>query len=302
MLFFGKKPKQIVVSPVEGKLIWKVPFDASLKENKNAELSTTPGCGVVYYVNNAYRATYENDGVHIINSSKEKNIRSCSLIGYISDKPFSFLFGVGDIPYTDYEISCATKVGMHGSYLVRIQDAAILYRTLGKEEVVIEDVAEYVRGHLAGVAANELAKQLARYSYSTINGSLGEMSKNMSKAFDEEVRKYGLIIDSITVEGINFSDEYQKARKEHFDKIKQDEEDKKTSRQERRRHEEELEIISALKDSGAQNGNPPSEEKKEEKREERKGRKEAASFCPRCGNPVQDGDDFCPKCGKSIKK
>lgn len=290
MLFFGRKPKQIVVSPVGDKLIWKVPFDASLKENRDAELSTTPGCGVIYYVNNAFRATYENDGIHIINSSKEKNIRSCSLIGYISDKPFSFLFGVGDIPYTDYEINCATTVGMHGTYLVRIQDAAILYRTLGKEEVAIEDVAEYVRSHLAGVAKNELAKQLARYTYSTINGSLSEMSKNMSKAFDDEVRKYGLILDSITVEGINFNDEYLEARKEHFNKINQDEDDRRTARKEHRKHEEELEIISALKENGAQ-----SFSSKEEK-------KETVSFCPRCGNPIEANQDSCPRCGKSIKK
>lgn len=240
------------------------------------------------------------DGRLIINSRKDrKEIASFSLFGYSHDKIYSLLFGKGNIPYHDYEINAEATVGLHGKYYVRIHNAEKLYMSLSKEEILPQDVEVFVKKIISDIAGQELAKQIQGYGYDTINSRIETMNTNIMTAFGPRLMEYGLILVNVSIEGINFCDEYVEERKKHFAKIKEKEEKRKDEKDAIRSQRDEVGIIKDLLEATEKT---IIVEKKVEKEEEKPVQpKLAKKFCTNCGaeNPVDA--KFCRVCGKPQK-
>lgn len=289
-MLFGKKDKvnSVTVSPNEDYVIWNV--DVS-NVARDTVLNVSQGCVAIYIVNGGLKST-NPAGRWVINSKEEEKSKcKIQLLGVNADKTYDILCGVGGVPYKDDEINAETTVGAHGECKIRVLMPWTLCSVLGKNDVKTEDIDEYIRTKTAELMTTSLAEVLQKYDYTSINTKLTAISDEMKKKISKEFGDFGLSVESFSVKGIHFPDEFKQKREDFFDKANKRKDEKEARREKERAQRAEADVISTIISSsraGKDSVAPASDVNV------------PVQYCPKCGMKISKGAVFCPGCGKKL--
>lgn len=272
--------KDLIVKKVDDFVIWEV----SLDDCKNDTICRVEeGCQALYIKNGQLYDTFYPSKEGLILSKKEKKEKAIyRLIGVASDKKFTLRIGVGGVQYFDEEIQVETNVGSNADLSVSIANAWKLRSVIGKNNITMEDVINYLRGKLSEIYKGEIALLLSACGYLEVNTKLDVMADDLIKKINAKSVEIGLLVDTLSINEVFFNEEYKEARRKFVEEQKEKKAKKEKQREERSQMEFEAEIIKGLNQSmtSAQKGQ--------------------TAYCRHCGAEVKVSDKICPKCGKVL--
>lgn len=291
MIFGKEKVKSITVTANDQYVVWDI--DVS-NVARDAILDVSQGCIAIYVVNGVLKSN-NPAGRWVINGKEEQKYNSkLQLIGVNADRTFDVLCGVGGVPFKDYEINAETNVGAHGECKIRIYNPWTLCGALGKTNIRVEDIDEYISTKMSEILTTSLAAVLQKYDYSSINTQLSAISAEMKGQVSVAFEAIGIGIESFSIKGIHFPDEYKAKREKFFDAENERRAAKEARREKERADRAEAEVIGTIMASRAK---APQNEAKS---------KDVAAnvpvqYCPKCGMKISIDALFCPGCGKKLR-
>jgi membrane protease subunit (stomatin/prohibitin family) len=281
-----EKIKKIDVKLNPNFIMWEVNLDNIVKETS---LSVGEGCCAIYLVNGNLHSV-SPAGNYIINTKEEyKNGASLRLIGVNSDKLYELMFGVGGVPYKDWELNVETLVGAHGTLKFRLINPWAIYAALGKINVTVEDIDDYIKPKIIEQARVQLAQLLQKYDYLSIQTQGEQLSKSLEEKLVDEFAPRGVEVQSFVLEEIFFNDEYKNKRKSVLDAENAKKQAKQDKREKARELKEDLEAMKAIKDISGGDDDV-----------EVFINLLTSKYCPNCGTKNQSSAKFCSKCGAEL--
>ena len=275
-MFLGK-PEEIVVEPDSEYLIWEIPVQGI--KTKKVVLRVESGCEAIFYVDGHPYSYGPNMYGCMVWLRELKVGRKVFLVGVNRSKVFKATFGVGHVPFHDWETDCSVEVGIYGDCEFTVLDGNRIYEAFGGSlPVSPEDINDKLLLKFQEYLKSELSKVLERYDYFTVNQSVNDLSTVLEKCFKEEFVKDGIMISRCSVSGTTFPSNYAQERQARIDA-------RKNKREAARDKKEEMEFLRDLGASMHQSS------KKETNTDA------TSRFCPRCGQKYEVGEKYCKYCG-----
>lgn len=276
-MLFGK-PEEIVVSPNSEYVTWEIPVQ-NIKA-RSVILRVDNGCEAIFYVNGR---PYSYGPGKYDDLAWRKELRAgskVSLVGVNRSKVFKFTFGVGHVPFHDWEANYSIEVGIYGECEFTVVDGNRICEAFGgsSQNVSPKDLNDRLFLKFQGYLKSELSKVLDRYDYFTVDQSVNELSMILERCFKEEFLKDGVLILRCSVSGTTFPMNYAQERQARIDA-------RKNKREAARDKKEEMEFLRDLGASMHQSS------KKETNTDA------TSRFCPRCGQKYEVGEKYCKYCG-----
>ncbi|MDE6666908.1 MAG: zinc-ribbon domain-containing protein [Clostridia bacterium] len=296
---FGKSEKlrNIIISASDKYVMWNIDLTSAVRDTT---LEVAPGCLGIYIVNGGLKSV-NTPGRWIVKSKEEEKFGySLQLIGVNADKTYDIPCGVGGIPFKDFELNCETAVGLNGHLRIRINQPWALYTNLGKTDITVDDIDEYIRSKTCEVMTTRLAEVLQKYDYQTVNTQLSLISTALTKILSEAFSNYGVGVEDFSLKQIFFNEEYKNKRTEYFDNQNRRKEEKLDRREKERAQRAEIDALNSLiggmptapsTEAPAQNANQNAGNA---------GINQPVQYCPRCGAKLSSQVQFCPGCGKKL--
>lgn len=277
-MFLGK-PEEIVVEPNSEYLIWEIPVQGI--KAKKVVLRVESGCEAIFYVDGHPYSYGPNKYGDLAWRRELKAGSKVSLVGVNRSKVFKSTFGVGHIPFHDWETDCSVEVGLYGDCEFTVLDGNRIYEAFGGSlPVSPEDINDKLLLKFQEYLKSELSKVLERYDYFTVNQSVNDLSTVLEKCFKEEFVKDGIMISRCSVSGTTFPSNYAQERQARIDA-------RKNKREAERDKKEEMEFLKGL------DASVPKCSKEETDRDKDKDTR----FCPRCGGKLDVDAKYCKYCG-----
>jgi membrane protease subunit (stomatin/prohibitin family) len=209
---------------------------------------------------------------------------------FINLKKFMIKFGTS----TKTNTKDMVPVGVHGIAYLKINDPAIFaFEIVGNnEKSSTDDVEDFIRAFIIENFINNLAE----YTSFEVYKQTKETSLHIKDDLSPEIKKYGLELDNIKIEGIDIDEEYRK----------------KLFYQQRGASGEQLmgkeiaeKYAEAIKESKGNAAfatgmvvSPPMMEASSELLKRRESKNMVT--CPKCKSLVDFKNKFCPECGTKI--
>lgn len=296
---FGKhdKVKEVTISTNDEYVIWNVDVSDVARD---ATLHVEQGALGIYIVNGATRSV-NNAGRWVINSKADEKLGNrIQLVGANADRTYEILCGIGGVPFKDMEINAETVVGAHGECKISVLQPWILCNVLGKTTVKLDDIDTYIRAKLSELMTSSLADVLQKYDYSSINTRLSDISAEMKDKLFDEFEKIGIGIETFSLNGIHFAEDYRQKRTEYFDNVNRKKEEKEARRERERAQRAEIDAINSLvggiqTPSAQANANTA-----QDLNSNAPGVNVPVKYCSRCGMKLSADSVFCSGCGKKL--
>ena len=239
-----EKVKNINLTLNPDYIMWEVNLENIVRDTL---LSVGEGCVALYLVNGNLQSVNTAGTWRINTKEEEKSKAKLRLIGVNSDKLYELMFGVGGVPFKDWELNMETMVGAHGTIKFRIINAWAIYAALGKANVTVEDIDDYIKPKIIEQARVQLSLLLQKYDFLSIQTQVEKLSNALFENLVDKFAPWGIEVQSFTLEEIFFNDEYKNKRKDALDA----ENARKIAKQERREKARELredtEAMKAIK-------------------------------------------------------
>jgi len=280
------KVKNINVALNPQFIMWEVDLANIVRDTS---LQVSDGCIALYVVNGMLQSI-NTPGQWVINTKEEeKSGAKLRLIAVNSDKLYSILCGVGGVPYKDWELNLETQVGAHGTCRFRIINAWAIYTALGKTNVTVDDIDDYIKPQLIEVIRVQLANVLQKYDFSSVQTQVGKMSKDLSDLMVDRFAPLGIEIENFSLEEIFFNEEYKQKRAAAFEYENDMKKAKEMKRERERALRAQAELYTSIKNVV---GDGDVEEALEFINR--------GIICPVCGAKNDIGASVCSKCGKAF--
>lgn len=291
--FGGNKVKSITISPSDKYVIWEEKLEDLAKD---CDLIVSPGCVGLYIVNGALKSL-NTPGKWIINTKDEvKDKSNLTLIAVNSDKLFDVFCGVGNIPYHDLDLEIDGTVGAHGECKLRISHAWALFTSLGRTPITAAEIDEFAKAKLVEIMSSQIAAAVSKYSYDDVKAKQSEISAELEKQIGKAIINIGLEVETFSLRGITFSQEYMDKRQAYFENEKKKKEEKRERRENERAQRAELEnvisIVNATKNLAPQ---APAAAPEAPARPNH-----TVRYCPKCGAQLPADAKFCSVCGEKL--
>ena len=287
------KVKSVTIKVNDKYVIWNENIDDIVRD---ATLIVEPGCVGIYIVDGMLKSV-NPAGKWLLKSKEEDKKKSAlQLIGVNTEKTFDIRCGTGGVPYKDFEINAETMVGAHGVCKIKIAQPWALYTAMGKPNVTVDEIDQYMKMKLGEIMTSVLSEVLQKYDYSNILSQQSEIANTLAKKCEPKLSDIGVQADSFTLAGIKFSDEYQGQRKAFFEEQNRKKQEKLERRQKEREQQAEIDNLIAIANAtqqmnleGGMNQAPAAPAQND--------LNQPVKYCTRCGAKVASNVAFCPGCG-----
>lgn len=279
-MLFGKS-KVIKIEKQEGLFAWEVNLTGA---EKKQEVKIANGIQCVRFVDGVKVDSLYSSAAKTIVNTKDGEVRLVAVD--ISDN-HTVRCGCSDVSFTDYEINMEGTVGMNATMKVKVINAMRFVDNFPRVSEVTESAAEeFFRTSLVKAMTLALRETVNRFGRDAEN-QIYNLGNQLKAYLEPTVRDAGLGIEDFSINSIQFSPEYERARKAYFDKKEADRQKKKEQREEQEEQDRELDVLERL-------SRMRSEKKSETTDNE-------GVYCPICGHKNRVGVVFCEKCGNKIK-
>ena len=279
-MLFGKS-KVIKIEKQEGLFAWEVNLTGA---EKKQEVKIANGIQCVRFVDGVKVDSLYSSAAKTIVNTKEGEVKLVAVD--ISDN-HTVRCGCSDVSFTDYEINMEGTVGMNATMKVKVINAMRFVDNFPRVSEVTESAAEeFFRTSLVKAMTLALRETVNRFGRDAEN-QIYNLGNQLKAYLEPTVRDAGLGIEDFSINSIQFSPEYERARKAYFDKKEADRQKKKEQREEQEEQDRELDVLERLSKMRS--------EKKPETTDNE------GVYCPICGHKNRVGLVFCEKCGNKIK-
>ena len=171
-----EKVKKIDVTLNPNYIMWEVNLDNIVRDTL---LTVGEGCSALYLVNGSLQSINTSGTWRINTKEEEKSKAQLRLIGVNSDKLYEIMFGVGGIHYKDWELNIETDVGAHGTFRFRMINPWVVFSALGKANITVDDIDEYIIRKVKEQTATQLSNLLQKYDYLSIQTQTEKLSNDL---------------------------------------------------------------------------------------------------------------------------
>jgi len=264
------------------------------------------------YINNDFQGLYTQGKTEIKFKKEARTDDEVKFICANNSVRIKVLFGQGHIPYVDKEFKISTEYGAHGEIEFSITDAFEIYKRISKKNITEDDVKECVNNIFLTEIFSCLSDKIKTKGYKDINAEISNINAQIKEKLNNNKEISNLIyIESVNVEGFQFSDEFKKAYgnalEEKKKKIAEDEKNLLEQEKTQRDVDNAKDLISSVPgrfkgcgieiDNNRQNSNNSNTQNNQKPQ---KNDKKDEKYCINCGVQLPKNARFCSNCGTKL--